>query len=164
MAQAVPVSSDGLRIIPFGNGAERILGNKNIGSHFVNLNFNRHKKAHMVRASLEGIAFSFIYGIDILKDMDLDIQLIRVGNDNLFQSGIFSSTIASLLGCDIEVVDTTGAVGAAKAAGIATGYYNDLREANEGLKVVNRFAPDSNTGIYEDAYRVWRNDLEKILK
>ncbi|MCG8319494.1 MAG: carbohydrate kinase [Cytophagales bacterium] len=164
MAQAVPVSSDGLRIIPFGNGAERILGNRNIGSHFVNLNFNRHKKAHMVRASLEGIAFSFIYGIDILKEMGLDIQLIRVGNDNLFQSEIFSQTIASLLNCDIEVLDTTGAIGAAKAAGIATGYYHDLREANEDLKVISRFGPDKNQGIYRDAYRVWRNDLEKILK
>ena len=164
MAQAVPVSSDGLRIIPFGNGAERILCNKNIGSHFVNLNFNRHKKAHMVRASLEGIAFSFIYGIDILKEMGLNIQLIRVGNDNLFQSEIFSQTIASLLNCDIEVVDTTGAVGAAKASGIVTGYYRDLREANDGLTVVSRFGPDKNPGIYQDAYRVWRNDLEKILK
>ena len=164
MAQGVPVNSDGLRIIPFGNGAERILGNKNIGSHFVNLNFNRHRKAHMVRASLEGIAFSFIYGIDILQGMGLDIHSIRVGNDNLFQSEVFSQTIASLLGCEIEVVDTTGAVGAAKAAGIATGYYRDLREANSGLTVVNRFGPDKNPGAYKDAYRIWRNDLEKILK
>ena len=164
MAQAIPVSSDGLRIIPFGNGAERILGNKNVGSHFVNLNFNRHKKAHVFRATLEGIAFSFIYGIDILKGMGLDIQLIRVGNDNLFQSEIFSQTIASLLGCEIEVVDTTGAVGAAKAAGIATSHYHDLREANSGLTVVNRFGPAKNPGAYQEAYGVWRNDLEKILK
>ena len=118
----------------------------------------------MVRASLEGIAFSFIYGIDILKEMGLNIQLIRVGNDNLFQSEIFSQTIASLLNCDIEVVDTTGAVGAAKASGIVTGYYCDLREANDGLTVDSRFGPDKNPGIYQDAYRVWRNDLEKILK
>ena len=118
----------------------------------------------MFRASLEGIAFSFIYGIDILKEMGLDIRLIRVGNDNLFQSEIFSQTIASLLNCEIEVLDTTGAVGAAKAAGIATGYYRDLREANEGLKVISHFGPDEHPEVYHDAYRIWRNDLQKILK
>ncbi|MDN5212692.1 FGGY family carbohydrate kinase [Fulvivirgaceae bacterium BMA12] len=164
MAQSIPVGADDLRIIPFGNGAERILSNKNVGAQFINLNFNRHKQAHMVRASLEGIAFSFIYGIDILKEMGLNIQLIRVGNDNLFQSTIFSQTIASLLDCSIEVVDATGAVGAAKAAGIATGHYRDLREANSGLKVVNSFQPNTDRRIYQDAYQVWKHDLEKILK
>ena len=164
MAQGIQVGADGLRIIPFGNGAERMLGNKNIGARFVNLNFNRHKQAHMVRASLEGIAFSFIYGIDILKEMGLNIRLIRVGNDNLFQSEVFSQTIASLLDCNIEVVNATGAVGAAKAAGIATGHYRDLREANSGLKVVNSFQPETARHLYQDAYQVWKNDLENIVK
>ena len=122
----VPVNSEGLRIIPFGNGAERMLGNRNIGSHIINLQLNRHGSAHMYRATLEGIAFSFAYGIEVLKEMGLSVEVMKVGNDNLFQSEVFSNTVANLVNCKIQVMETTGAVGAAKASGVAVGVYNSL--------------------------------------
>jgi xylulokinase len=164
MLEEIPVNSDGLRILPFGNGAERILNNRNIGSHIVNLNFNRHGKSHIYRAALEGIANSFIYGMEILKTMGLDVSTMRVGNDNLFQSPVFSNTISSALGCTIEVLKTTGAVGAAKAAGVATGYYENLREANQGLEVVHQFEPQTNNAAYVDGFNTWKKDLENLIK
>ena len=126
MASTVPIGSDGVCILPFGNGAERMLSNKNVGSHILGLEFNRHNRGHLYRAALEGIAFSFVYGVNILKEMGLDVDIMRVGNDNMFQSEIFSKTIATLLNCHIEVVDTTGAYGAARAAGVAVGAYKNL--------------------------------------
>ena len=132
MISSVPVNSEGLRIIPFGNGAERILENKDIGSHVMNLHFNRHNRAHFYRASLEGIAYSFIYGMEILSGMGMKVSRIKVGNDNLFQSTVFSTTIASLLQCEIDVVETTGAVGAAKAIGYTLKHRSFIERGNVG--------------------------------
>lgn len=163
MIAEVPVNSDGLRIIPFGNGSERILGNRNIGSHIINLNFNTHKKAHFYRAALEGVAFSFVYGIEILREMGLKIDVIKVGNDNLFQSEVFSTSLCNLLGSRIEVMETTGAIGAARAVGVGAGAYSDLSEAMGKVDVVKIYEVTNTNGVYEQAYQSWKSDLEKIL-
>lgn len=163
LASAIPVGSDELRVIPFGNGAERILCNQNIGSQISNLQFNRHTRIHLYRAALEGIAFSFVYGIQILKDMGMKIDVMRVGNDNLFQSAIFSTTVATLMDCEIEMVKTTGAVGAAKGAGVAIGVYGSAEEAIGTGDVVMRYAPLSTNGVYENAYQLWFNDLQRLI-
>ncbi len=162
-ASQVPVGSDGLRIIPFGNGAERVLENDNPGGHFINIQFNRHKKPHVYRAALEGIANSFIYGMEIMKDMGLNVGVMKVGNDNLFQSEIFSTTIASVIGCEIQMVKTTGAVGAAKAAGVAAGLYSSLEEAFEKMETVKVYKAAEDTEPYKAAYQTWKKDLEKII-
>jgi xylulokinase len=162
-AAAIAPGSDGLRILPFGNGAERMLGNKAPGAKINNLQFNRHQRAHFYRAALEGIAFSFVYGMGILQEMGLNLQVMRVGNDNLFQSAIFSGTISNLLGSRIEVLETTGAIGAAKAAGVAAGVYSSIREAMTGNKLVTAYEPLNSNGSYQDAYQHWHSDLESIL-
>jgi len=160
----VSVGSDGLRILPFGNGAERMINNAAPGAQVNNLQFNRHTQSHFFRASLEGIAFSFIYGFQILKKLGLDTTVIKVGNDNLFQSPVFSQTITSMLGCNIEVIDTTGAVGAAKASGIAVGIYKDLKEAFSENKVLQTYRPHNINGEYEHAFKVWEEDLNKLIR
>ncbi len=163
-ASQVPPGADGLRILPFGNGAERMLGNHDIGSRINNLQFNRHTRAHLYRAALEGIAFSFVYGMGILKEMELNVQVIRVGNDNLFQSAIFSGVISNLVGSRIELVDTTGAVGAANAAGVATGYFSSVNEAMKGGRIEKVYEPDRLNGAFEKSYRIWEADLQKALQ
>ncbi len=163
-AAAVAVGADDLRIIPFGNGAERMLGNQDPGAHIANLNFNRHTSAHLYRAALEGIAFSFVHGAGILKEMGMSVSVMRVGNDNLFQSAIFGQTISNLLGCTIEVVETTGAVGAAKAAGVATGAYCSIEEAMQQTSVLMRYAPTNTNGIYAAAFAAWEKALIKVIQ
>ncbi len=164
LASQVPIGSDGLRILPFGNGAERMLENCDPGAQILGLNFNRHNSAHLYRAALEGIAFSFVYGIGILKEMGMDVSVMRVGNDNLFQSAVFANTIASLVGCTIEVVETTGAVGAAKAAGVATGIYPSIETAMASVKIMGRYEPVAErVGEYRGAYERWKADLEKAI-
>ncbi|MFT4665470.1 MAG: xylulokinase [Gammaproteobacteria bacterium] len=159
----VPVGADGLRILPFGNGAERMLSNQSPGAHMINLNFNRHDRAHLYRAGLEGIAFSFVYGMKILKEMGLNLSVIRVGNDNLFQSHTFSTTIATLVDSKIEVMKTTGAIGAAKAAGVATGIYASLEEAMSNNEMAMSYIPLAEKEEYQAAYDLWERDLEGVL-
>jgi xylulokinase len=164
LAASVPVGADGLRILPFGNGAERMLNNLDLGAQVNGLQLNRHTAAHLYRAGLEGIAFSFVYGVQLLKEMGLGISVMRVGNDNLFQSAVFSKTIATLLGCSIDVVQTTGAVGAAKAAGVATGIYPDIETAMASVTVTGRYEPEvDRVGEYRGAYGVWEADLRNVI-
>ena len=163
-AEKVAVGSDGLCVIPFGNGAERILNNKNIGTHFCNLNLNTHSEGHMYRAALEGIAFSFVYGMDILKNDNAEVNVIRAGNDNLFRSEIFSNTVATLIGYEIEIYNTTGAVGAARAAGLTDGDFKKFGDNITNNDHVMTYKPLGNKAPYLKAYQNWKKELEIILK
>ncbi|MFY0653811.1 MAG: carbohydrate kinase [Cyclobacteriaceae bacterium] len=163
MAKSVPIGSDGLCILPFGNGAERILEDRNVNSHILNLEFNRHTRAHIYRGALEGVAFSFVHGVNLLKEMGLDVDIIRVGNDNMFRSEVFSMTMATLLDCHIEVVDTTGAIGAARAAGVATGIYASLEDALSGISPMMIHEPRLNKAQCNQAYSYWLSCLDKTL-
>ena len=163
MVSSVPEGSEGVCILPFGNGSERIFDNRNLESHIYNLEFNRHTRAHLFRASLEGVAFTFVYGMNMLKDLGMDVDVIRVGNDNMFQSKAFSMTISTLLGIPIEVVDTTGATGAARAAGVGSGIYNSLEEALTGIKPYNVFEPGLNYAMCSQAYSYWLASLNRLL-
>jgi len=163
MAGDVPVGCDGLHFLPFGNGPERMLGNKNIGAHLLGLDLNRHGKAHVARAGLEGIAFAFVYGMKVMKDLGVDLSAIRVGNDNLFQSAVFSSTIATLTGATIEVHNTTGAVGAALAAGVSVGLASSVDEAVGRQEVLEMVTPGDNAAELLTAYDRWETALKNRL-
>lgn len=163
LANNIPIGSEGLRIIPFGNGAERMIQNLNTSAQINNLQFNRHKKGHFFRASLEGVAFSFVYGFEILKNMGLNPSVVRVGNDNLFQSKIFSMTVASMIDAEIDLYDTNGATGAAKASGIAVGVFSNAIEAFQSLKIENKYKPSNKQDEYKSAYQLWKKDLINLI-
>jgi xylulokinase len=163
-AANVNVGSEGLFVFPFGNGAERIFENKNIGSSITNLDFNIHTKSHILRASLEGIAFSLIYGMEILINDNFNPSLIRAGNDNLFQSNIFSNTISSVLNKDIEIHDVSGAYGAARAVGCETGDFKSFSENVSRNDFIKTHIPLKNNDQYIEAYEKWKHKLNSILK
>ncbi|APY10824.1 carbohydrate kinase [Seonamhaeicola sp. S2-3] len=163
-AAEVPIGSDGVVIIPFGNGAERMLNSKNIGAHFLNFNLNLHNNAHLCRAALEGIAFAFVYGMEILKNDNAEIKVIRAGNDNLFRAEIFSKTVATLIGHEIEIYNTTGAVGAARAAGLTDGNFEKFGASITKNDHVMTFTPIKDKAPYQEAYLNWKKELEIILK
>lgn len=163
IAASAPINSDGLKILPFGNGAERIFENQEIGARMLNINFNRHEKAHLYRAALEGIAYSFVYGCQILEEMGVKIQAMKVGNDNLFQSSVFSTTIASILDCEIEMLSTTGAVGAAKASSVGASLFSSLDELMQNQTVERRYTAANNAGEYKAGYDAWHSELIKLL-
>ena len=163
-ASKVGAGADGVCVLPFGNGAERMLENRDIGGHILHLNFNRHDQSNLVRAGLEGIAFSFIYGIEILKGLGSEVTKMRVGNDNLFQSRIFSETIATLIDCEIEMVETTGATGAAQAVGYALKHSNSIEEAIGSSNSSGIYSPlGKEYDALKASYHVWKNDLDRFL-
>jgi len=163
LASEVPVGSDGVCMLPFGNGAERMLNNKDIGTRLVNINLNNHNKAHLCRAALEGIAFSFVYGMDILKADGSEVNVMRAGNDNLFRSEIFSNTVATLIGHEIEIYNTTGAIGAARASGLHEGNFEKYGKLIMENDHVMTYMPFKDKVPYLAAYQLWKNELELII-
>lgn len=164
LAASVPVGSEGVKIIPFGNGAERVLGNKEVGCSVHGVNFNKHGRAHLARAAQEGIVFSFCYGMEIMQQMGMKLNKIHAGRANMFLSSLFRETLANVSGATIELYETDGSVGAAKGAGIGAGIYKDHDEAFSTLKRLAVIAPEeSRREEYIEAYREWKDILEKSL-
>ncbi|MEE3385426.1 MAG: FGGY family carbohydrate kinase [Prevotella sp.] len=165
MMANIPIGSEGVTIIPFGNGAERVLENKEIGCSISGINFNKHSKAHIMRAAQEGIVFSFCYGMEVMTQMGMDIKKIHAGKANMFLSEIFRNTLAGVSGATIELYETDGSVGAAKGAGMGCGIYKDNEEAFHTLKKLAVIEPDlANRYAYLAAYNNWKAQLEKNLR
>ena len=164
LAATVPVGSQGVTILPFGNGAERVLENRQIECSIHGINFNIHNRNHIIRAAQEGIVFSFMYGIEIMESIGMDIKRIHAGKANMFLSPIFRDTLASVSGATIDLVDTDGAAGAAKGAGIGAGIYTDNKDAFSTLKVIEEIAPAVDRTPYLEAYTRWKKRLEDVLR
>lgn len=163
MMEQVPIGSDGVSIIPFGNGAERVLENRETGCSIHGINFNNHSKAHLMRAAQEGIVFSFCYGMEVMREMGMDIRKIHAGRANMFLSPIFRNTLASVSGATIELYETDGSVGAAKGAGMGCGIYRDNNEAFATLKKLAVIEPDeAQHAAYAEAYARWKEVLMRV--
>lgn len=163
LAEKVAPGSEGLKILPFGNGAERMLGNKETGARIEGLNFNIHSNAHMFRAAQEGIAFSLRYGLDIMKEVGIDPQVIRAGEANMFLSKVFREVVSCITGTVIHLYNTDGSIGSARGAGIGCGYYKSEKEAFNGLIAVGITEPDkTKTNEYEKAYSEWKEMVKDL--
>jgi xylulokinase len=164
LAGKVSIGSDGLVVLPFGNGAERTLENKNIGASIGGMNFNTHTKAHLLRAAQEGIVFALNYGLGIMRQMGIEIRTVRAGSANMFLSPIFASVFATVTGARVELYNTDGSQGAARGAGVGAGIYKDFPQAFTGLKKTKTIEPDSSAKAqYEQAYCRWQKALEAQL-
>jgi len=158
LAAKVPIGSEGVSILPFGNGAERMLENRETGCSVHGLNFNRHSQAHLVRAAQEGIVFSFQYGIEIMEQMGLKVDKIHAGLANMFQSRVFREALSGVSGATIELYNTDGSVGAAKGAGIGAGIYRNAQEAFSTLERLEVVLPQ-HEDAYRAAYVAWKERL-----
>ena len=162
LAKESPVGSRGISILPFGNGAERMLGNIAPGCSFHGIDFNRHGRGDILRAAQEGIVFSFQYGMEIMQQMGMKIDRIHAGNANMFLSDVFRETLASVSGATIELYDTDGSVGAARGAGLGAGIYSGPAEAFGTLQRLAVVEPASDRSPYQDAYVLWRDRLQRL--
>ena len=158
-AASVPIGCEGVSILPFGNGAERMLGNDSPGCSLHGVDFNRHGRAHLYRAAQEGIAFCFRYGMDIMAGMGMKVGRIHAGNANMFLSPVFREALAGVTGATIDLYDTDGAAGAARGAGIGAGIYASAREAFRGLERISVTEPSCREQ-YAAAYDNWIKNLQ----
>lgn len=164
LAAEAPAGCEGLTVLPFGNGAERVLENRFTGVSFAGIDLNRHTTAHLVRAAHEGIAFSFYYGLEIMRGMGLDPSVIRAGKANLFLSPLFRETLATLSGARIELFNTDGSLGAARGAALGAGFYASREEAFASLRRLESVEPDpSRKAVLDEAYARWKAELQTRL-
>lgn len=162
LAAQSTIGANGVSIIPFGNGAERVLENKEVNCSIHGINFNVHNKADLLRAAQEGIVFSYEYGMEIMKEMGMNIHLIRAGYANMFLSPLFAQTLASVSGATIELFNTDGAAGAAKGAGMGAGIYASNDEAFGSLEKLSVIELESDkTTQYREAYERWKELINK---
>ncbi|MFD2572785.1 xylulokinase [Spirosoma soli] len=163
LAHEAPVGADGLVCLPFGNGAERVLENKDLGASFHGLQLIRHGLTHVIRAAQEGIVFALYYGIQAMESVGVGLQTIRAGEANMFLSPLFRDTLANLTGAVIELYNTDGAQGAARGAGLGLGYYKSPQEAFVGLQVTKTIDPNiRDQQRYQDAYGRWLSILNTL--
>ncbi len=164
VASKAPIGSAGVSIIPFGNGAERVLQNKEVNCSIHGVNFLTHNKSHLLRAAQEGIVFSFMYGMEIMENMGMPINKIHAGHANMFLSPLFRNTLAGVSGAAIELYDTDGSVGAAKGAGMGAGIYRDNNDAFASLKKIEVIEPvETERRAYIDAYAMWKERLMRDI-
>jgi len=164
-AAKAEVGSGGLRFYPFGNGAERILANKNMGGHLQGLDFNRHQWEEVARAAQEGIVFALHYGAEIMQKMGVQLTTIRAGYANMFLSDVFAATFANISNCVVELYNTDGALGAARGAGVGAGYYDDFASCFTGMHVVSRIEPQQQSQqLVAEAYQNWKKGLLNLIQ
>ena len=161
-AKQAPLGSDGLRVLPFGNGAERMLNNKQVGAHIHNIDLNLHSQAHVLRAVQEGIACAFRYGLDIMRQNGMNPTVIRAGKSNLFLSELFTETFVNVTGVPVELYKNDGSIGAALGAGIGAGIFASPAEAFNNMHPVQLIEPKSTEQI-ETVYHEWETLLKKQL-
>ncbi|MFH1717817.1 MAG: FGGY family carbohydrate kinase [Planctomycetota bacterium] len=165
LAAQAPVGAAGLVILPYGNGAERTLENRNIGASVHGWNFNVHKKAHFLRAAQEGIVFALNYGLGIMRDMGIKLTTVKAGNANMFLSPLFAEAFATVTEATVELYNTDGSQGAARGAGIGAGIYKGPDDAFAGLEPVRTIEPNEKlASAYRQAYETWKNVLDEQLR
>jgi len=164
LASTVPVGSDGVVVLPFGNGAERTLENKDIGASIHGLNFNIHTRAHLLRAGQEGIVFALAYGVEIMRAMGLEVRTVKAGRTNMFQSELFRTAFATTTRTTVELYETDGSAGAARGAGIGAGVYATPAEAFGGMVALQTITPDLKAqDQYDAALERWKGVLGSVL-
>lgn len=162
LAATVPIGSEGVSVIPFGNGVERVMENRDMGCSIHGLDFNRHRQAHLLRASQESVAFALYYGMEVMRDMGMSVNKIHAGKANMFLSPVFRDTLAGVSDATIELYDTDGSVGAARGAGLGAGVYTNADEAFASLRRWMVVEPDrALTKQYKESYLLWKNIIEK---
>ncbi|MFZ1291279.1 MAG: FGGY family carbohydrate kinase [Melioribacteraceae bacterium] len=164
LASEINIGSNGILVLPFGNGAERVLRNQNIGANIFGINFNNHSRNHIIRAAQEGIAFTFRYGIDIMKEMGITVNTMRAGKANMFLSDVFCEAVANSTNSVVELFNTDGAQGAARGAGVGANIYKTFTEAFVGFKKLKIVEPNSElVKKYEEVYSTWKERLNTFL-
>jgi len=165
VAAQAPIGAEGVTILPFGNGAERTLENRTIGSSLLGLDFNRHGIPHLLRASQEGIFFALHYGLKIMRDMGTEARTVRAGHANMFLSAIFREAFSTVTGARVELYNTDGSQGAARGAGLGANIYPSSKEAFVGLTAVMTVEPDpAKAPAYQEAYGRWERALEAAMR
>ncbi len=161
LAAQAPIGAADLLFYPFGNGAERILGNANPGANLKNLSLTTHSIEHVLRAAQEGIVFALTMGLKIMESVGASARVVRAGQANMFLSPVFREAFVNTTGATLELYNTDGAHGAARGAGVGVGVYGTFEEAFASLERVSLTEPEPKLQTsYLKAFDRWHSQLQ----
>jgi len=120
----------------------------------------RHNRSHVIRAILEGVAYSLRDTLEIFKEMDVPVEQVRASGGG-GRSGLWRQIQADVFNTEIVTINATegSAYGAALLAAVGTGIFSTVEEAcSQTIKVVDRCRPDAKAAkVYEEHYQVYRS-------
>ena len=131
---------------------------------FYGLDFAKNK-GHMLRACMEGVAFSLRHNLEVAENAGASVSVLRAmgGSAN---SLLWTQIKADITGKDVVVPasDTASTLGAAILAGVGVGFYKDYEEAvSLTVKETRRHQPDpSRKEVYDKAYRTYRELYDSL--
>jgi xylulokinase len=85
-----------------------------VGAHLLHIDLNKHSKAHVFRATQEGIVFSFRYGLDIMRENGFNLQSSAWARANMFLSDLFTAVFVDTTNVPVELYEMTEVSGAAR--------------------------------------------------
>ena len=157
-AESVPAGSNGLLFLPYLQGERTPHLDAYARGGWIGLTAS-HDRRHLVRAVLEGVAFSLKDCFSIIREQGLPMEQLRATGGGA-KSPLWRQIIADVLGVELVTTNATEgpAFGAALLAGVASGIYDSILQACETtIHVVERIEPQPAVERdYAQAYETYR--------
>jgi len=155
-AAEVPPGSEGLLFLPYLSGERTPHADPFARGAFVGLTL-RHRRAHLVRAVLEGVAFGLRDSLEILRAMGLAPTQVRASGGGA-RSALWRQILADVFGTELVTVEVTegAAYGAALLAGMGVGAFPSVEAAcDRVVRIADHARPGPSRERYEELYRVY---------
>jgi len=158
-SEDIPAGSDGLQFLPYLSGERTPYPDPFARGAFIGLTV-RHKRAHMTRAVLEGVAYGLKDSFQLIQNSGLgQIYQVRASGGGT-KSRLWRQILASVLEAELVTVNTTegAAYGAALLAGVGAGYWKDVDEAcKAAIKLTGKEEPQrAEVEQYRKGYEVYQ--------
>ena len=163
-AGAVPAGSDGLIFLPYMAGERSPIWDTHAKGVFFGLDFSK-TKGHIIRAALEGVAFSLRHNIETAAAAGVETEILHsmggAANSKLWTQIKADVTSKSIF---VPSSDTATTLGAAILAGVGVGFYQSFDEARDStFKIVREYTPnEENKHIYDKNYKIYLELYENL--
>lgn len=157
-AGTVPPGAEGLFFLPYLSGERTPYPDPDARGAFIGLSL-RHRRPHLTRAVLEGVAFGLRDSLDLMTALGLEIRRIRAAGGGT-RSPVWRQILADVLNTELATTDATegAAYGAALLAGVGAGVFASVQDAAEiAVKEVDCVQPGPAAGLYAEAHAQYRS-------
>lgn len=173
-AASAPAGSEGLLFLPYLSGERTPYPDPLARGAFVGLTL-RHKRAHMTRALLEGVAFGLRDSFMLIRNAGLgEVTQVRASGGGT-KGALWRQILASILEAELVTVNTSegAAFGAALLAGVGAGFWPDVPTAcRETIHITGQTTPDATDvevyrrlyPLYRELYPALRSDFAELSR
>jgi xylulokinase len=158
LAASAPAGCDGVVFIPYLSGERTPHLDPMARGAFVGLRAH-HTRAHLTRAVMEGVVYSLRDGLQIMRELGLDIRVARATGGGA-RSLLWRQLQADIFNLPIQRMqaDEGPAYGAALLAGVAAGLFRDVPEAASVVRLAQDVTtPDPERARqYQERYEIFR--------